>query len=1001
MPVAIDRSQHLGSRQAAGAPPSSTYAGRAAAAADPVESPPPAHGHLRPRLLPELDRRGVRLTALVAPAGTGKTTLLAQWAARAVDGGTPVAWLRLPAGSGPEDTGAAVLRAVARALPGHVLAGRDLSALRVPVTLVVDDVEGSPAAMPVVEDLLRSCPSLHVVVAGRALPPVNLARREIAARLVPADLLRFREHEVAALFAEHHQLPLRPPDVTALTRHTAGWAAALELFHSAVAGLPAAERAAAVRRLGGGRVRYARAYLAREVLAGLPDRLVTLLRETAPLESVTAGRCEALLGRDVNRELLELERLASLVDSPDEGASLAVHPVLRAHLLTEARELAGDRAVDARLGAAAVLLEADGDPAGAARALVSSGDWESLRRLVTRHGPALLDDAHARTGAAGGAAWVDDVPEAELDASPWLRVGRGERRLREGALAAAASDAARARAAFAAASDDDALARADRLELAATSWLGEPIAWSGAWQVRLRAALVRPVQVLQREQSTRLPRTAGDVVVVAVARMLCGDLVGARRCVQNAVAVPGDEPGTLLVELLRLVLGHGAAPVGRTDRGDRDGPAVDPGELADRAETSGLPWLGGLVRLVELVPAYASGAPPDDPLARRAAEADRAGDRWTAMLACGLRAVLLMRADAADVAAFEELVERLRPLHCPALEAWARAGLALASAAAGLPEASCDAEQAAAFAVACQVTGAQSVAHAALASARPEQAPDLLALARAEAGAAGFDVRPWVWIAERRMTAVDPRDRPAPVSVRCFGRFEISVLGVEPRLRQVRPRAREVLRLLAAHAGRPVHREELLETLWPDLDPVAATHNLHVAVSSLRTMLEPGVPRGASQLLVRQDDRYQLVLPPGSTCDLRSVDEAMAEAGQARAASERPRRLRALARAVSLYRGDVLPEDGPAEWVVPIRERYRLRVAEAAGQLAELHLELGDPRSAADAAQRSLDIDAWRDASWRILLAAYTVAGDVAAAQRTRSAYADMLASLGVQPPGR
>ncbi len=237
---------------------------------------------------------------------------------------------------------------------------------------------------------------------------------------------------------------------------------------------------------------------------------------------------------------------------------------------------------------------------------------------------------------------------------------------------------------------------------------------------------------------------------------------------------------------------------------------------------------------------------------------------------------------------------------------------------------------------------------------------------------------------------------PAPITIRCFGRFQLRVHGQEPNLARVRPRARAVLRLLALEAGRPVHRELLVDALWRDLDPVAGTHNLHVSVSSLRAVLEPGVPRGASRILVRDGERYQLAMPPGSFSDLLEFDQAIAEAETARIAGDSGAAVRALDRALSHSTGDVLPEDGPAEWVIGVREHYRVRVAEAAANLAELHLSRHDPPSAATAALRSLDVDPCRDASWRLLLSAYTAAGDLAAAEQARRSYAEVLTSLGV-----
>jgi DNA-binding SARP family transcriptional activator len=99
---------------------------------------------------------------------------------------------------------------------------------------------------------------------------------------------------------------------------------------------------------------------------------------------------------------------------------------------------------------------------------------------------------------------------------------------------------------------------------------------------------------------------------------------------------------------------------------------------------------------------------------------------------------------------------------------------------------------------------------------------------------------------------------------------------------------------------------------------------------------------------------------------------------------------------VAVYGGELLPEDGPAEWVTDARERLRQQAATAAGRLAELELAGGDFRSAIDAARRSVDIDPFRDASWRVLIAACVEAGESAAAARAKLDYAEVLNALGV-----
>ncbi|TMD95778.1 MAG: hypothetical protein E6I72_10450, partial [Chloroflexi bacterium] len=77
-------------------------------------------------------------------------------------------------------------------------------------------------------------------------------------------------------------------------------------------------------------------------------------------------------------------------------------------------------------------------------------------------------------------------------------------------------------------------------------------------------------------------------------------------------------------------------------------------------------------------------------------------------------------------------------------------------------------------------------------------------------------------------------------------------------LAAMKPRTRALLRRLCIDAGAPVHREVLQDALWPNADPDTASRNLHVAISSLRHALEPGVGRGASSMIVRDGDMYRL-----------------------------------------------------------------------------------------------------------------------------------------------
>jgi DNA-binding SARP family transcriptional activator len=214
----------------------------------------------------------------------------------------------------------------------------------------------------------------------------------------------------------------------------------------------------------------------------------------------------------------------------------------------------------------------------------------------------------------------------------------------------------------------------------------------------------------------------------------------------------------------------------------------------------------------------------------------------------------------------------------------------------------------------------------------------------------------------------------------------------------VRPRAASAFRLLAVHSPDAVHRETLLQ-LWPGLPDGQAMHSLQVAVSSLRSLLAPDAPRGSDRMVERRGESYLLVLPPGSAADVRTFRESLREADRARLAGRRADETEALARAVAEYRGDLLPEDGSAEWVVPERDRLRLRAATACAGLAQLHVAAGGLAEGLAVARRGVEIDPYADAAWRMVIRACDRLGDSAAAARARRDYAGMLRSLGIPAP--
>ena len=227
--------------------------------------------------------------------------------------------------------------------------------------------------------------------------------------------------------------------------------------------------------------------------------------------------------------------------------------------------------------------------------------------------------------------------------------------------------------------------------------------------------------------------------------------------------------------------------------------------------------------------------------------------------------------------------------------------------------------------------------------------------------------------------------------MRCFGGFELEVDGIPVDLTPLRPRARALLRLLALTPDRDVHREYLVDSLWPGVDLTIGTRRLQVAVSSVRQLLEH-VGLSGPEVLARQGDAYRLALPAGSTIDVRTFEQGLREAAGSAARGDTAASMAARQAALALYVGDALPEDGPADYVVADRERLRLAAATAAASLAQDSRSLGNPRQALAAARLSVQLDRYQDLAWELLVELHEA---VRGQQRCRAGAAGARAGAG------
>ena len=380
-----------------------------------------------------------------APAGFGKTTLLAEWLAAGPAAPTDqrlAAWLSLDRG----DNGLAsfwtyVIAALRTAAPGvgedalallqapgpppveTVLTTllNDLSAVAGDIVLVLDDYHVIDArdvqdGMAFLLDHLP--PGLHVVIAGRADPALPLARWRAGGELIEirAAELRFTPEEAAAYLNETMGLQLTAPDVAALEGRTEGWIAALQL---AALSMQGREDVAGFIAGFAGDDRYVVDYLVEEVLQRQPDRVQAFLLQTCILGRLSGPLCDAVTGQGGGKAMLEaLDRgNLFLVPLDDRRQWYRYHhlfaDVLQARLLDEQP----DQVPGLHLRASA-WFQRNGEQSVAIGHALAGEDFQRAADLVER---AVTAMSQARQEATVRS-WLEMIPDEIISVRPVLIV---------------------------------------------------------------------------------------------------------------------------------------------------------------------------------------------------------------------------------------------------------------------------------------------------------------------------------------------------------------------------------------------------------------------------------------------------------------------------------------------------------------------------------------------------------------------------------------------------
>lgn len=225
--------------------------------------------------------------------------------------------------------------------------------------------------------------------------------------------------------------------------------------------------------------------------------------------------------------------------------------------------------------------------------------------------------------------------------------------------------------------------------------------------------------------------------------------------------------------------------------------------------------------------------------------------------------------------------------------------------------------------------------------------------------------------------------------IELLGGFRVS-LGERavPATEWRRSKAASLVKLLALAPGHRLHREQVMDVLWPDLAPPAAAANLRKALYYARRAIAAG-------------DGAGLIASVGESLSLPS-ERLYVDVDAWRAATARARRSgdpAAYADALEIYRGDLLPEDRYEEWAGAQRDELQAELVALLEELAGLLEARGEIEAAVRAAGRLVEADPLREQGHVLLIRLDALAGRRGEALRRYERLRESLAAeLGIEP---
>jgi LuxR family maltose regulon positive regulatory protein len=396
-----------------------------------------------------------KLTLVSAPAGYGKTTLLAAWADK--EAGAAVCWLSL---DDVDDDLARFLNYLIAAIRSlgdlwemdhldqdvvaHYVNARppdvetllmilinEIAAVPDHFVLVLDDYQAISllAIHRALTFLLDHMPpNMHLVLCTRVDPPLPLPRlrgRGLVSEIRQRDL-KFSEGESALFLEQVAGFKLTAEESAALSARTEGWAAGLQMAAVSLGGSD--DREAFIRALTGSH-RHILDYLLEEVLRSQSPEIQTFLLQTSLLDRLVAPLCDAVMENSASQSILEqLERSNLFILPLDDERGWYRYHHLFADLLRHRLRITHAEQIPELHARATLWFERNGFVVEAIDHALAARDFDRAARLLEDHaGQSLMRGEIALL-----LRWLDAVPDDLIVAWPSLCIYHAWARLLTG-----------------------------------------------------------------------------------------------------------------------------------------------------------------------------------------------------------------------------------------------------------------------------------------------------------------------------------------------------------------------------------------------------------------------------------------------------------------------------------------------------------------------------------------------------------------------------------------